>query len=504
MTSARSIIYLVGAGPGDPGLITVRGRALLQSADIIVFDRLVNPSLLTYAKPTAELIDAGKRPGFQRLSQDQINELLVDRACRGLRVVRLKGGDPFVFGRGHEELTACRNAGVDCVVVPGVTSAIAGPAAAGIPVTLRQSARSFAVLTAETASGDPTPIDFTVFSGIDTLVILMGRAKLQEIADALIAAGRDPQTPAACIERATLPNQRVEVATLSTIADAADRAELSTPMITVVGDVAALADAGFARNENGLAGKRIVVTRPRSTAAEIERRLTAAGATSIRMPLIRIAYHEPAPELDAAIAQLSDYRWVVFSSVHGVRAFNKRLKALGRDARALGGCRIAAVGGTTARELNKIGLIADIIPTRHTGADLAGLITDAGLPSDTRILFPRGNLGGIDLCSGLRAAGAVVDDPICYTTQDAAPTAAALDELHRGVDAILFFSPSAVRQFTTLGLNVGRASVGCVGPATAEALRSAGLSSDIVAARHDTEGLMAALEYHYSQIVTGS
>jgi uroporphyrin-III C-methyltransferase len=236
-------VHLVGGGPGDPGLITSRGLDLLRSADVVVHDRLIGPELLREARPDAELIDAGKGPGLAPLSQAELNALLVAQARLGRTVVRLKGGDPFVFGRGSEEAAACREAGVPVYVVPGVSSAIAGPAAAGIPVTARGLARSFAVVTAHTVGPDDEVPDLRGLAGVDTLVVLMGRAGLAAVAAQLIAAGRDPDTPAACIQSATMPQQRVTRATLATIAEAADREGLENPVVTVIGAVAALADA---------------------------------------------------------------------------------------------------------------------------------------------------------------------------------------------------------------------------------------------------------------------
>lgn len=241
MTPRRGVVYLVGAGPGDPELMTLRGLKALRRADVVVHDRLIDHELLRRARAGAELIDVGKSRGSHRRIQAHINQLLVDHARRGFFVVRLKGGDPFVFGRGFEELSACREAGVDCVVIPGVSSAVAAPAAAGIPVTLRGVARSFAVMTAQTADDDTKAVDYLTLDGIDTLVFLMGRANLPRIARGLTAAGRDDQTPVACIERATTPHQRVVTGTLADIAETAKRAGLSAPMVIVVGEVASLA-----------------------------------------------------------------------------------------------------------------------------------------------------------------------------------------------------------------------------------------------------------------------
>lgn len=243
MTSRRGVVYLVGAGPGDPGLLTVRGRDLLGEADVVVHDRLLGQGMLSGVRPDAEIIDVGKEPGCHTAPQEEINALLIDRARRGQRVVRLKGGDPLVFGRGFEEVTACRVAGIECVVVPGVTSAVAAPAAAGIPVTDRRYVRSLAIVTARTARDSPAPpLDYQALAAMDTVVVLMGRAKLPEVTQSLIEAGRDPATPAACIEWATTPRQRVTVGTLGTLAEQADRDGLRAPVVTVIGEVAAHAE----------------------------------------------------------------------------------------------------------------------------------------------------------------------------------------------------------------------------------------------------------------------
>ncbi len=242
MNIVPGTVYLVGAGPGDPDLLTVRGLKLLRQADVVVHDRLVSQRMLEQARADAEVIDAGKAPGQHRYSQPWINALLIDRARKGLSVVRLKGGDPFVFGRGYEELTACRNASVACLVVPGVSSAFAAPAAAGIPVTNRGSVRSVAIITGQVAhDGSEPSLDFRALAAMDTLVILMGRANLEELTQGLIDAGREPTTPAACIERATMPDQRVTRATLATVADAAERDGLRPPVVSVIGKVAACA-----------------------------------------------------------------------------------------------------------------------------------------------------------------------------------------------------------------------------------------------------------------------
>lgn len=500
MKNPCGMVYLVGAGPGDPGLMTVRGRDLLRNADVIVHDRLIGRELLASARGEAELVDVGKVPGRHHVAQEQINEVIVDRARRGLTVVRLKGGDPFVFGRGFEEWTACRGAGVECVVVPGVSSAFAAPAAAGIPVTCRGVAASVAIVTAENAAETGQAFDAKALARIDTVVILMGRARLADVTQSLIAAGRDPSTPAACIERATTPRQRVTVATLATIAEAVERDGLCAPIVTVVGEVAAYAADAAAREQSPLCGKRIVVTRPRSSANELERKLTAAGATTIHCPLIRIVYPTSNDALDEAIRKIDRYQWLVFSSVHGVIGYWKRLDFLGLDARALGSCKVAAVGPATAKRLRRQGIRPELLPPAFDGDALArSLCESSNLPLG-RVLFPCGDIARPTIPEGLRRGGASVDAIVVYATVDATPSEMARTLIDEGVDAIVFCSPSAVRRFASLGLSAGDAVNACIGPTTASAARSAGLRVEVVAEEHSAGGMLAALERHYSAV----
>ncbi len=500
MTRERGVVYLVGAGPGDPGLMTVRGRDLLRTADVIVHDRLIGRELLAEARCEAELVDVGKVPGHHRVAQELINEIIVDRARRGLTVVRLKGGDPFVFGRGFEEWTACREAGVECVVVPGVSSALAAPAAAGIPVTCRGVADSVAIVTAENAAGTGPAFDAKALARIDTVVILMGRARLAEVTQSLIAAGRDPSIPAACIERATTPRQRVTVATLATIAEAAERDGLCAPIVTVVGEVAAYASDAAAREQSPLCGERVVITRPRSSANELERKLSAAGATTIHCPMIRIVYPASNDALDEAIREIDRYQWLVFSSAHGVIGFWKRLDFLGLDARALGLCKVAAVGPATAKRLRRQGILPELVPPAFDGDALARSLCESSDAPLGRVLFPCGDIARPTIPEALRRRGANVDAVVVYATVDATPSETTRKLIGEGVDAILFCSPSAVRRFASLGLAAGDATIACIGPTTASAARSAGLRVEVMAEEHSTSGLVAALERHYSLV----
>ncbi len=506
MNVTPGTVYLVGAGPGDPGLITVRGLAFLRRADVVVHDRLIPRELLREVRPDARLIDVGKTPDRLGVTQEQINAILIEEAQTGHTVVRLKGGDPFVFGRGFEELAACRAAGIRCVVIPGVTSAIAAAAAAGIPVTHRGTSQSVAIVTARTGDDADSPIhNFAALAETDTLVVLMGRAGLREFTESLMAAGKALTTPAACIERGTTPRQRVVRATLETLADAADRDGLKPPVVTVIGDVAALrADdlegafpAAFVEDDP-LAGKRIVVTRADSSSSRLVALLRDEGATVIECPLIRIVYPRRQEAFVAALAHIDKCHWIVLTSIHAVRALGRALREANLDTRALASCKIAAIGPATARALQQIGLMPDLIPNDHTAGALA--VTLGPLVDGKRVLLPRSDIASSELPRRLRDFGATVDEVVAYHTRPAEPSTVATTAIREGVDAVVFCSPSAVRRFIELGLDANGATVACIGPTTAQAARDAGLSVDVIARPHTSTGIVTALNDHFSQV----
>ncbi len=496
MSEARGIVYLVGAGPGDPGLITVRGLELLRNADVVVHDRLIALSLLDLARPGAEIVDVGKSPGHHRASQTEINALLVERARAGRAVVRLKGGDPFVFGRGMEEYEACRRAGVVCVIVSGVTSAIAAPAAAGIPVTHRGVGRSLAIVTARTREDeDGSDLDFAALARLDTVVVLMGRTALRRVAGAFIAAGKDAATPVACIQDGTTCRQRTVVADLATIADRADAADLRAPIVTVIGEAARY--AGSERQPGGgLSTKRVVVTGSTTSTRRLRRLLADAGATALNCPLINISYPESCEVLDAAIRDMDKYDWIAFPSVHAVHGFWRGLKKRGLDARALHVTRIAAVGPQTARALRRRSVAADLVPDDFTAKGLAEAMRS--LVAGHRILLPCGDFSRAELSAALQAHDAVVERVTVYHNRPASPTPETLRSVASGSDAVLFRSPSAVRRSAELGLDWSGSAVACIGPTTASAALQAGLSVAVVAERHCDDGLVAALKGYFT------
>lgn len=479
--------FLVGAGPGDPGLLTLAGREALQHAEVVLYDALIGPGILESAPPGAELIPVGKRAGAHSLPQEEINRLLVAHTAAGKRVVRLKGGDPFVFGRGGEEALALRAAGLPFTVIPGVTSAVAVPAAAGIPVTHRGLATRFTVLTGSEHTGEaPATLPGPAEAG--TLVILMGAAALPALVDRLLAAGWPPETPAASIANGTLPAQQSVTAPLSEIAPAA--AGLPTPLITVVGPVVALAEQLGPGRAGPLAGRSVVVTRSRNQASTLSDALRHLGARVIEAPAIRIELHPDRIIADDRCA--SRWDWVIFTSQNAVAAVFAALDAAGRDVRAFGSTRIAAVGDATAAALRARGIRADFLPSRPTSAALA-----AELPrvAGARIYLPISSLAGPDLEDALRARGAHVERVDAYHTLPQ-PLEADVVAAIQAADAITFTSASTARFLRTA---LGDANfpptirLVSIGPATSAAVREHFGRLDAEAAEASIPSLVAAV-----------
>ena len=486
-------VFLVGAGPGAPDLLTLRGRSRLAVAEVVVYDRLVCRDLLELAPASAEKIEVGKTPGRPGFTQAQIDALLVAKAREGKIVVRLKGGDPFVFGRGSEELAACQNAGIACELVPGLSSALAAPALAGIPLTARGRARSFAVMTGHAGDGEP-PLPAAAMA--DTQVVLMGVERLAAITHELLAQGRAAATPAALIARASWPEQQILRASLGDIAQLAAARGIEPPAVLVVGPTAAAAEPAAspaAAPAGPLAGKLIALTRPPLAARKTEALLAAAGARVVSSPLIDIRYR-PAAEVAAALARqpLQSYAWLVFTSRHGVTGFFQGLMAAGADARALAGLRLAVVGPGTAETLAQQGLAADLIAQPHRAAALVNALGDQASPGE-RLLFAAGSRARSELTAGLAARGLTVDELVVYETHSQPPSAAFRQHLAKGVDAVVFASPSAVLAFAEAGLPDQRALLLALGPTTAEAVTTLLGRPPEVAEVHSDAGLVASL-----------
>ncbi len=498
-------IWLVGAGPGDPGLITVAGLARLAEADVVVYDRLASPRLLEHARADAELIYVGKQAGAHELSQEEINRLLVARASQGKRVVRLKGGDPFVFGRGGEEGAALRAAGIPFEVVPGVTAAVAAPAYAGIPVSDRRFASSFAVVTGhEDVAKDESAIRWDkLATAVDTIVFLMGRKTLPLIVEQLTAHGRPADTPVAVVQWAATPRQRTVVGTLADIVQRAEEAGLGAPAVTVVGDVVRLRSALAWYEQRPLFGKRVLVTRTRRQASALADLLAQEGAEAIELPVIQIVETVDAERLAEAVARLAlsspkgGYDWLVFTSANGVEVFFSHLRRLGRDARVLAGARVAAIGPATADALAERGIVADIVPSEFIAEGIVAALKEQGV-SGQRVLLARAEDARPELVEGLRALGAHVDELPLYRSELPEPDAEVLAQLRSGqIDIVTFTSSSTVRHLVQmLGGDVEclrKAVVACIGPVTAKTAEELGLRVDVMASEHTVAGLVRAI-----------
>lgn len=496
------IVYLIGAGPGDPELLTLKGKRCLEEADVIVGDYLADRRILSMANPKAEYIYVGKMCGNHAMKQEDISRLLAEKGKEGKIVARLKGGDPFVFGRGGEEILELRKEGVPYEVVPGVTSAIAAPAYAGIPVTHRKVAASFAVVTGHE---DPTKKESSIHweklaGGTDTLIFLMGVHQTGHIAENLMKYGRSGDTPAAFIRWGTRPYQEVYETTLAEAEDAVKNLHILPPAVFLVGDVVKLRQEMRWFDNKPLFGKRVIVTRSRSQASRLTRHLEQLGAECEEIPVISIA--EPTDHfrsLDGCIEKIRTYDWVIFTSQNGVDCFFKRLYGKGLDARALGNAKIACIGPATAESLRPYGLRADCIPDGEYKAEslLETLVPQVG--KETKICIPRAKEAREILVTGLRATGASVDVAEAYCTVADEESKKRLNALLDAgkADIITLTSSSTVHNLIAMApdkLDAIRNSVlACIGPITAEACRSYGLSPQVVSDVYTIDGLVEAI-----------
>lgn len=500
---AQGVVYLIGAGPGDPGLLTVRGRECLRRANVVVYDYLVHPAVLAEAAPGAEIVDAGKRKGAKTFTQDAINALLIDRARQGRVVARLKGGDPFVFGRGGEEAVALAEAGVPFEVVPGVSSVVAVPAYAGIPLTHRGAAATVVITTGhedESKSGSSIPWDDVALTS-GTLVFVMGMTHLAEIAQKLLERGRPPDTPVAVIRWGTYPRQRTVTGRLDTIVREAARLDLQPPGLIVVGEVVRLRERLNWFERRPLFGRAVVVTRAEAQAGDLVDRLLEVGADVIEAPAIRIDPPLSWDEVDAAVARMGRYRWLILTSVNAVIALFDRLLARGADARALGGVRVCAIGAKTAAAIQRYGVTPDRVAEESTGEGVVAALADQDL-AGAAILFPRAKTAREVIPEALTGRGAKVDVVTVYQTHpiDRVPDQAR-EALQRRQGAIVTFtSPSTVEAFVNaLGADAALmrdAVVACLGPPTAEAARRKGLTVAIQPRAQNMAALVEAIVAH--------
>jgi len=496
MSDARSgVVYLVGAGPGDPGLMTARSLELIASADAIFYDRLIPPGALAGAREDTELLYVGKAPGKPSVPQEEIGEKLIEAARAGKSVVRLKGGDPFVFGRGGEEGEALREAGIEFEVVPGVTAGVAASAYAGIPVTHRDDASAVAFVTGhEDPEKAETALDWAALARFPgTLVFYMGVKRLGDNAAALIAAGRDAGEAAAAIERGTMGGQRTVVATLGTLAEKIEREGIGAPALIVVGPVVERRETLAWLERRPLHGRRIVVTRARAQASGLAKTLSNLGAEVVELPAIRI---EPAIESDevrGGIERIGEYALICLTSPNGVRFLFKAMDKVGLDTRSLAGVTVAAIGPGTARALAKRGIAADIVPERYVAESLVESLETVEVEGK-KVLVARAADARDVIPEWLANRGAQVDVVALYETVREVPDPAAV-EAAQAADYVTFTSSSTVRNLTeVLGDRFPPgARIVSIGPVTSEAARDAGLEVDVEAERHDVDGLVQAL-----------
>lgn len=496
-------VYIIGAGPGDAGLITIKAVDCLRLADVVIYDNLVNEELLKYAKTGARFIYAGKMGGNHTLTQDKINELLAKEALDGNIVARLKGGDPFIFGRGGEEAEVLREQGVLFEIIPGVTSAIAVPAYAGIPLTHRGLTSTVAFITGhEDPTKDKSDIDWQALAGIGTLVFLMGVKNLGLITAALIAHGKPSDTPAALIRRGTTAHQEILTGTLATIVDLAQSNHFKPPAILVVGKVVDLRDTLRWFDDKPLFGKGIVITRPERQADDLAVLLEREGAEAVHFPAIKIIPPQDWSGLDIALNKLETYNWLIFTSANGVQYFFARLLELNKDIRELKGIKICCIGPATAKQIANRGIKVDLVPEKFIAEGILKSFGEIDLQGQ-KILIPRAAEARDILPEGLKKMGAAVDVVTAYETVNSGKKREELEKLIKGneVDVITFTSSSTVSNLMKImGKNFifpQQVRIACIGPVTEAAARKAGLNVDLRQEEYTMDGLVQALVKYF-------
>ena len=498
-------VYLIGAGPGDPGLLGLKAKHCLEIADAVVYDRLADPRILAFAREDAEMTYVGKASSNHAMRQPDINKLLVKLASEGKIVARLKGGDPFVFGRGGEEAIELKEAGLPFEFVPGVTSAIAVAEYAGIPVTHRHVATSFAVVTGHE---DPTKGESGInWSGlatsVDTLVFLMGVENIEKISSQLIANGRKADCPAAVIRWGTHPEQRTLITTLGEAAEDVRKNNLKPPAIFLVGEVVKLREQLQWFDNKPLFGKTFIVTRARAQASDLTAKLEAEGAKVVEVPAIKIVPPKDFAPIDEAVKNISSYKWLIFTSANGVEYFFNRMEAAGKDSRALANVKIAAIGSATAAALKGYGLKADLVPSVYKAEELAEALASDVKPGD-KILLARAKIAREVLPEKLRALGCEVNVVTAYETVTDCENKAELVELLANGEAsvVTFTSSSTVTNLLeALGDDkefLHKAALACIGPITESSLNKAGFTSSINAKEYTIDGLMQGIKEYYN------
>ncbi len=500
-------VYLVGAGPGDPELITLKGLECIKNADVIIYDYLASPGLLKHAREHAEIIYVGKKGGDHTLSQDRINALIAEKAQKGLTVTRLKGGDPFIFGRGGEEAEVLIDARIPFEIIPGVTSAIAAPAYAGIPLTHRKFTSTIAFVTGhEDPSKAESSIDWEAIArGIGTIVFLMGVKNLPHITDRLMHHGMPPETPVALVRWGTTPKQTTVSGTLATIVERTKAAGLKPPAIIVVGHVVKLREKMQWFETRPLMGKCIVVTRAREQASDLVKRLSDLGAECLECPTIKVSPPEDVKPLDSAIENLSSYDWLIFTSVNGVNFFFERLFQKNKDVRALKDIHTAVIGPATEKRLFDFGLKSDIVPESYRAESVIKAFAGKDV-TGKEILLPRAEEARPVLPLELKKMGAAVDEVTAYRTHAVKDNADVLSARlkERSIDMITFTSSSTAKNFHALFPNedlkdlMQGVTIASIGPVTADTARDLGFDVHIVAESYTIPGLCQAILKHFS------
>ena len=510
MTAQRNMVYLIGAGPGDPGLISVKGVRCIEKADVVVYDYLSNPRLLVHCRPGAEKIYVGKKGAKHTLEQEDINQLLIDKAAAGNVVARLKGGDPFVFGRGGEEALALKEAGIRFEIVPGITAAVAAPAYAGIPVTHRDLTSTFALITGhEDPAKEESAIDWAkIATGVGTIAFYMGVKNLPRIVQKLVEHGRSPDTPVALIRWGTMPGQQTVVGTLEGIVQKVKDASLKAPAITLVGEVVKLRDELNWFETRPLFGRKIVVTRSRAQASDFVEQIESLGAEAVEMPTIRIADPEDFGPLDEAIDQIGAFDWIVLTSVNAVGRFVDRLFERGGDIRDLKGIKICAIGAATAEEVRKCRVRVDLIPPKYVAESIVEALQKDGEIEGQRFLLPRADIARSLLPDEIRRLGGeAVEVDVYRTVLEEEADADIIGRLVDGdIDLVTFTSSSTVRNFAKILGDDRLAKVkeaahfASIGPITTQTAEELGIPIHTEATQHDIPGLVEAIMEHFQKI----
>ena len=509
--SSKGKVFLTGAGPGDPELLTLKAKRCIETADVIIYDYLANEKFLAYASAHAEIIYVGKKGGDHTMKQENINKLIINKALEGKDVVRLKGGDPFIFGRGGEEAEELISTGVEFEIIPGISSAVAVPAYAGIPLTHRNYSSMVSFITGHEDPNKPESSICWQSLGRETgtLVFLMGVENIKKISEKLILSGRDPDTPVAVIRQGTTVGQRTVSGNLSSIAELTEKSGIKAPAIIVVGEVVKLRNTLNWFENKPLFGKKVIVTRTREQSSDLLRLLGEAGADCIEFPTIEVTHLDNYDFLIQAFERLDSYNWIIFTSINGVNIFFKKLYEYGWDSRKLGGLKIAAIGSKTAAELKAFGINPDLIPDEYRAESIITELTKRGPVKGLSFLIPRAETARETLPGELEKMGAFVDViPIYRTITPTTDTSKIKELLSEGnIDLITFTSSSTVQNFIKMFRDcqddfyvwMKKPAIACIGPITANTASNAGFTVAVMPETYTIEALVSVIVDMFSK-----